>query len=48
MPRWTDTVLRTLALLLATHASATPKQAKEPIFSILMTLKFLVNSLIRQ
>jgi hypothetical protein len=29
--RWTGTVLRTLALLLAAHSSATPKQAKEPI-----------------
>ena len=29
--RGTDSVLRTLALLLATLSSATPKQAKEPI-----------------
>jgi len=28
--RGTDSVLRTLALLLATHSRATPKQAKEP------------------
>jgi hypothetical protein len=28
--RWTDSVLRTLALLLAALAYATPKQAKEP------------------
>jgi hypothetical protein len=28
--RGTDSVLRTLALLLATHSLATPKQAKEP------------------
>lgn len=30
--RGTDTVLRTLAHLLATHSRTTPKQAKEPIF----------------
>jgi len=28
--RGTDTVLRTLAHLLAAHSRATPKQAKEP------------------
>ncbi len=31
--RGTDSVLRTLAHLLATHSRATPKQAKEPIIS---------------
>ena len=31
--RWTDSVLRTLAHLLAAHSYATPKQAKEPTFS---------------
>jgi hypothetical protein len=30
--RGTDSVLRTLAHLLAAHSTATPKQAKEPIF----------------
>jgi hypothetical protein len=30
--RGTDSVLRTLALLLAAHSRATPKQAKEPSF----------------
>jgi hypothetical protein len=31
MKNGTDSVLRTLAHLLATHSCATPKQAKEPI-----------------
>jgi hypothetical protein len=33
--RGTDTVLRTLAHLLAAHSRATPKQAKEPIATLL-------------
>lgn len=31
--RGTDTVLRSLAHLLATHSRATPKQVKEPILA---------------
>jgi len=33
--RGTDSVLRTLAHLLAAHSRATPKQAKEPSIDIL-------------
>jgi hypothetical protein len=33
--RGTDSVLRILALLLAAHSRATPKQAKEPILTAL-------------
>jgi hypothetical protein len=45
--RGTVTVLRTLALLLAAHSRATPKQAKEPInatLNRLFDLKLFLSS----
>jgi hypothetical protein len=41
--RGTDSVLRTLAHLLATHSRATPKQAKEPRLSYIYLLAVIVK-----
>ena len=41
--RGTDSVVRTLALLLATHSRPTPKQAKEPRFPYIYFLAVIVK-----